>query len=191
MTAGGPERRPPLQQRLTGHPWLALWLVAVWVGLWGSLTAANLLGGIAVAGALLTLLPLPGHQAHGPVRPQALLRFALFFAVELVRASLVVAWQVLHPRRRLRSAVIAVEVPGASDRLLTVLANAISLTPGTLTLDVDRQRAVLYVHVLDVGAGGVDDARRSIAGLQRRAVLAVGSHDAVSALGPVPQGGRR
>lgn len=154
---------------------LLLWLILVWVGLWGSLTAANIAGGTVVAVALLLLLPLPEQRAESRVRPVALFAFVAYFAVELLRASMLVVWQVLHPSAPLRSAVFAVEVAVTSDRLLTMIGNCISLTPGTLTLEVDRERSVIFVHALDVGSGGVADARRSVLGLERRVVAALGS----------------
>jgi multicomponent Na+:H+ antiporter subunit E len=165
------------------HPFLVAWLTAVWVGLWGSVTAANVLGGLAVAVVLLALLPLPQVPPQGRVRPLALLGFLGFFAVELVRASLVVVRQVLLPRGELRQAVLALEVPGASDRLLALVANSISLTPGTLTVEVDRERARLYVHALDVGgADGVERARRDLLRLVRRAAEAVGPAEVLDRL---------
>ena len=165
------------------HPFLLLWLAAVWVGLWGAPTPANLLGGLLVAALLVALLPPPEPAGGNRVRWGALLRYVGFFAVELVRASLVVVWQVLRPGAELRQAVIAVDGLGASDLLLTVVANSISLTPGTLTLEVDRERSVLYVHVLDVGGPeGVERARRSIERLERLAVLALGSQDCLDRL---------
>jgi multicomponent Na+:H+ antiporter subunit E len=77
-----------------------------------------------------------------------------------------------------------VPVRGASDRLLTLLANAISLTPGTLTLEVNRQQSTLYVHVLDVGsgAGAVERVRADILRVERLAVCAVGSAQGRAAL---------
>lgn len=165
------------------HPFILLWLTVVWVGLWGSLTAANVLGGLAVAAVLLALLPLAQAPSQGWVRWPALLRYLVFFALELVRASLIVVWQVLRPGGELRQAVIAVDAMGASDRLLTVVANSISLTPGTLTLEVDRERSILYVHVLDVsGPEGVERARRSIEHLERLAILALGSQECLDRL---------
>jgi multicomponent Na+:H+ antiporter subunit E len=118
------------------------------------------------------------------VRPGALLRFVAFFAFDLVRASLRVVALVLRPRGELRQAVVAVPVAGASDALLTVLANAISLTPGTLTLEVDRARSTLYVHVLQVGEGAdaVERVRRDILALERLAIRAVGTPQARAAL---------
>jgi multicomponent Na+:H+ antiporter subunit E len=165
------------------HPWLVGWLTAVWVGLWGSVTAANVLGGLAVSLVLLALLPLPELPPQGRVRPLALLGFVGFFAVELLRASLLVTWQVLRPRPVLSQAVLALDVPGASDRLLALVANSISLTPGTLTLEVDRERSRLYVHALDVGGpGGVERARRDMLRLVRRAAAAVGPQDVLDRL---------
>lgn len=162
---------------LRRHPLLLLWLTAVWVGLWGSVTAANVLGGIAVAVVLVLTLPLTEVNEDDDVRAVPLLRFGAHFAVDLVRASLQVALLVVRPRTQLRQAVLAVPVRGASDRLLTLLANAISLTPGTLTLEVDRPRSTLYVHVIDVGEGpqALERVRASIRRVEDLAVQAVGS----------------
>lgn len=164
-------------RRITNRLGLLTWLTLVWVGLWGQPTFANFLGGLAVAVLVLVALPLNDIPDTQRVRPLALLRFLSYFAVDLVKASLQVALLVVRPRRTLRQAVIAVPVRGASDQLLTLLANAISLTPGTLTLEVDRPRATLYVHVLDVGPGpeGVERVRSDILALERLAILAVGS----------------
>ncbi len=171
-------------RRLRRHPVLLVWLTAVWVGLWGSVTSANVLGGLLVAVVLVAALPLPEGTDQNDVRPLALLRFVGFFAVDLVRASLQVALLVVRPHPQLRQAVVAVPVRGASDRLLTLLANTISLTPGTLTLEVDRQRSTLYVHVLDVGPKpqAVERVRSDILRLERLAILAIGPKDARRAL---------
>lgn len=162
---------------LLGRLGLLLWLTAVWVGLWGSLTPANVLGGLLIGAVVLLTLPLTSVDEQAIVRPLAVLRFAGYFALDLVRASLQVALLVVRPRRPLRSAVVAVPVRGATDGLLTLLANAISLTPGTLTLEIDRPRATLYVHAIDVPAGpqGVDQLRQDILRIERLAILAIGS----------------
>lgn len=180
-------------RRLTANLVLLAWLAAVWVALWGSLTAANVLGGLAVATALLLLLPLPEVPSQGRVRPVALVRLLLIFLWELVEASVTVVLQVLHPRAELRQGVVAVPVVGVSDRLLTMLANAVSLTPGTLALEVDRPKGVLYVHVLDLGggAGGVEDVRRSILRLERLIILALGPSDCLRELDEAEQSSAR
>lgn len=163
---------------------LVLWLTVVWVGLWGSVTVANVLGGLVVATVLVAVLPLPPVPGRPVVRPLSLLRFVGHFAVDLVVSSVQVSRLVLRPRLALRQGVIAVPVRGASDGLLTLLADAISLTPGTLTLEVDRPRSTLYVHVLDLGPGADDiaEVRRSTLSLERLAVRAIGSAEARQAL---------
>ncbi len=170
--------------RIGRRPALLAWLTLVWVGLWGTLSWANLLGGIGVALMLLLTLPLPPVATAGVVHPRALARFVGFFLVDLVSSTFHVARLVLRPARPLKPAVIAVPVRGASDQLLTLLANVISLTPGTLTLEVDRPRSTLHVHVIDVGdvAGGVDGARAQILEIERLAILALGSPDCRRAL---------
>ena len=149
----------------------------MWVGLWGSVSVANVLGGLAVALVLLATLPLPDVPARGILRPLAVLRFLGAFAVDLVRASGQVIVLVLRPRKELRQAVVAVEVVGASDQLLTLLGNAISLTPGTLTLEVDRERRILYVHLLQLASDrdAVERVRRDILRVEQRAIDAIGS----------------
>ena len=166
--------------RRTAQVTLVLWLTVVWVGLWGSVTAANVLGGLAVAVVVVVLLPLPSPGTPGVVDPRALLRFVAGFVVDLLVSTWQVAVLVLHPRGTLRQGVVAVHVPGASDALLTMLANAISLTPGTLTLDIDRHSSTLYVHALDIGPGpeGVRRLRQDLHDQAISAVRAVGPADA-------------
>jgi len=171
-------------RRITGRVPLLLWLTAVWVGLWGSITWANVGGGLVVSVVLLALLPLPDVPGSAVVRPLALLRFVGSFLVDLVTSSVQVVRLVLRPRGQLRQAVIAVPVRGATDQLLTLLANAISLTPGTLTLEVDRPRSTLYVHVIDIGTGAesVQRVRDGIRHIERLAILAVGGAESRQAL---------
>lgn len=150
------------------------WLVVVWVALWGEATPANLLGGAAVAAAVLRVFGRAGPRPAGPVRPLAALSFAGWFAVKLVQATVQVAVEAARPRPRINEAVIALPLPQVSDAVATVVANAISLTPGTLTLEVesDRDAAVLYVHALQ--APDPDVTRRQLFDLARRARAAFG-----------------
>jgi multicomponent Na+:H+ antiporter subunit E len=171
-------KRPPGRLGLIG------WLTFVWVALWGSVTAANVLGGLVLAVVLTRLLPLSKVPRQGRVRPVALARFVLFFFWELAAASATVTVQVLHPRAELRQAVIAVPMIGTTDRLLTLVANAVSLTPGTLTLEVDRPGSMLYVHALNIEGhpDAVEDVRRTVMRLERLAILALGPQESLTAL---------
>lgn len=156
---------------------LLVWLTVVWVALWGEISAANLLGGVVLAVALVALLPLAAVRDPARVRPLGLARFLAVFAVDLVLASVQVVVLVLRRDGPTRQGIIRVPVSGDSDRLLTLVANAISLTPGTLTVEVDRASSTLWVHALDVGDGepGLRDLRRSVQRVERLAARALGT----------------
>jgi multicomponent Na+:H+ antiporter subunit E len=125
------------------------WLVGVWVALWGDLSAANVLSGLVVGAALITAFPHAGPGPTGVFRPWRALQFVGYFLYKLVESNFLVAWEVITPNNEgINEAIVAVPITGASDAVVTLVANAISLTPGTLTLEVRREPATLYVHVL-------------------------------------------
>lgn len=126
-----------------------LWLTGLWVVLWRSVTAATILTGLLVAGLLVLL----GHRRRGRdvphrVHPVAMVRFVVHVLVLLVQSNLTLAKEVLTPTDHTFPGVISVAVPPSSSLVLTLVANSISLTPGTVTLDIDRQPDVLHVHGL-------------------------------------------
>ena len=75
-------------------------------------------------------------------------RFALFFVWELVLANLRVAYDVVTPGYHMRPAIVAVPLDAKTDAEITLLANLITLTPGSFSLDVSADRSVLYVHAM-------------------------------------------
>lgn len=156
-------------------------LTVVWIALWGELTVGNVLGGGLVSCALLLAFPLRRRTTpHGTLRPLHALRFLAYFVWKLVEASVIVAWEVVTPRNRINEGIVAVPIVGVSDLLATVVANAITLTPGTLTLEYRRDPAVLYVHVLHLSS--VEDVRRDVRYLELLAVRAFGSPQAREAI---------
>lgn len=167
------------------RPILVLWLVVVWVALWGDLTFANVAGGVLVAAALTMAIPVTGDRgratsAGAVVRPLAALHFAGWFALKLVEANVVVGWEVLTPRSRINEGVVAVPLHGCSDSLTTVVASCVSLTPGTLVIDVDRDPLVLYVHVLHLRTP--EEIRSEVKTLERLAINAFGTASARASL---------
>ena len=148
---------------------LGLWLVAVWIMLWEGLTIANALTGTVLAAALILAFP-PRGSGRIPVRPLAALRLLGHFVVKLVEANAVVAWEVLTPRNRINEAIVAVPIDDQRDGIIALVANAVSLIPGTLTLEVRREPTVLYVHVLHLRS--VEAARDEVQTLHRLALAA-------------------
>ncbi|WP_341719649.1 Na+/H+ antiporter subunit E [Micromonospora sp. FIMYZ51] len=180
--AAGPERagagrgRPTRARRWRDQGLAVGGLVLVWILLWGDLSWGNLLGGLLVGVAVLVFFPLPAVSFGGRLRLRGLLVFAGRFVVELVVASLHVARIAVQPGYTPRSAILAVRLLVPTDFNLALTAEAISLVPGTLIVEVDRDAAVLYVHVLDIRTpADLAAAREQIRTVERRIVAAVGS----------------
>lgn len=74
--------------------------------------------------------------------------FIAYFLYELVLANLRVALEVLTPTHHMQAAIVRVQTETRTDLELTSLANAITMTPGTLSLEVDSVTHDLYVHTL-------------------------------------------
>ncbi|MCW2636361.1 MAG: mnhE [Blastococcus sp.] len=161
---------------------LLVWLVVVWNLLWGTWSWANLLSGIALALVVTVVLPLPPVVGAARVHPGGFLAFLGVFVVDLVTSGAQVAWQTLRPGVP-RSAIIRVQLRTDSDLLLTVVAEALSLVPGSLVIDMDRERLLLAVHVLHVhDLADVERQRASVLALEARVVRAFGSADEIAAL---------
>ncbi len=79
------------------------------------------------------------------------LRWCGIFAKALVKANIDVAKIVLSPAISIRPGIVAVPMEAETDFEITLLANAITLTPGTITVHVDQAERMLLVHALDVG----------------------------------------
>lgn len=77
--------------------------------------------------------------------------FLLYFLKELAMANLRVARDVVSPLDRLRPGIVAVPLDLASDGQITLLATLVTLTPGTLTLDISSDRRVIYIHAMSAG----------------------------------------
>ncbi|MEV4274619.1 Na+/H+ antiporter subunit E [Actinoplanes xinjiangensis] len=173
-------------------------LTTVWMLLWGVFSWFTLLGGFLVSMLVLTVFPLPPVTFAGRLRPGGLARFAVRFLADLVVASSQLAWTALAGRRVPRSAVLAVRLAVRSDLHLTLCAEAVSLVPGSLIVDMDRAEGILYIHVFDLtGPADVDRFRRDVRGLEERIVRAVGSDaeinlldTGVAAAGPIEGGPR-
>ena len=145
--------------------------VGLWIALWGDLSWANVLSGLALATAVNIVLPVVRESHGGRLRPfRAMLYFGLM-TVLLTKASLEVANIVIR-RKRISPGIIAVEFPHATPALINLLTNSIVLTPGTIVVDVRTDPCVLVVHVLDVE--DIEAARRSIRELILLALEAFG-----------------
>ena len=127
---------------------LNILLALAWGALTGQFEPINLSFGFVLGYAMLGLISRraqkPGYFRKLPV----VIEFLLFFLKEMLFANLRMAVTVLSPHMQLRPAVMAVPIELRTEAAITLLMNLITLTPGTLSLDVSTDRKMLYIHTL-------------------------------------------
>lgn len=125
------------------------------VGIFAALLVAFITGDLFVQ--------RPSNLAH----PRRYFYFVFYylpvFLWEMVKANIDVAYRVAHPALPINPGIVKVKTKLKSDTALTFLANSITLTPGTLSVDIDRQSGVIYVHWINVKSKDTDAATKIIA----------------------------
>ncbi len=129
---------------------LLLLFVGVWLAVSGSVTPANILFGLIVSALALGLIrhqiPKDGRHRLRPVRVLSLL---LLCFKELALSAWKVAVMVTRPKLDVQPGIFAYPLRLTTDFEITLLANLITLTPGTLSVDVSEDKTTLYVHAID------------------------------------------
>ncbi len=125
---------------------LNIFLAIGWASLMGSFSLASLAAGFVVGYlALWIARPLFGESTYF-LRVWRVLRLAGLFLYELLVSSFRVAWDVVTPSHLSQPGIIAMPLDAKGDTEILLVASLISLTPGTLSLDVSPDRKTLYVH---------------------------------------------
>jgi len=144
-----------------------VFLAVFWALASGRFTLASLATGF-LAGLLVLFLTRRaiGAEAYLLKFPRCL-ALLLYFIYDLVTANLRLARDVARPKRDLKPAIIAIPMDAKTDGEITLLASLIALTPGTLTLDVSRDRKTIFIH--SMYAEDVEGVRRTIKeGLEKK-----------------------
>jgi multicomponent Na+:H+ antiporter subunit E len=150
------------------------WLLLVWVALWRDLSLANVLSGLVLGAVTLALFPLPSAGFDRRLRPVPFVRFGLLFAWSVVKANVIVAWEVVTPRNRINEGIVAVPLRTRDPVIITIVSHSIILAPGTMVVDIDMDpETVLFVHALHLRSA--DEVRREVQTLERLALAALGS----------------
>ena len=118
----------------------------------GHVSAANILSGLAIAVLITVLLPLPAVPVEGRVHPLSLLRLLGTVTYYLVLSSAQVAWLAVKPGPPPLSAVLRAHLAVKSDLVLALAVTIFNLIPGSIVLEIDQTRRMLYMHVIDVGS---------------------------------------
>ncbi len=139
----------------------------VWMGLTWAVDWQHLLVGLLVALFVSFMTGDMFIQAAQPSRRGAgrylwLLLYVPFFAWECFKANVDVAYRVGHPDVPINPGIVKVKTKLKSDTGITFLANSITLTPGTLSVDVDKESGLLYVHWINVKDKEIEAWTKSI-----------------------------
>jgi multicomponent Na+:H+ antiporter subunit E len=152
---------------------LNILLAIVWIFITGEFTLGNIIFGF-VLGYLVLVLVSPAMDEGRYVRKiWKVLFLVVYFIKELFISSIRVAVDVMKPRFRMQSGVVAIPLDVQTNFEITLLANLISLTPGTLSLDTSPDGKTLYMHAMYIDNGDVEAVRRSIKNGMERYILEV------------------
>lgn len=156
-------------------PFLA-WLVVLWMLLWSQFTVLAFLTGLVVAVFVTRVFRLPTVELSGRVNLWYAATFVVQFLWAMLRGAIAVTVQVFDFRRLPGTAIIAVPLRYADDLMMTHVAVVSSLIPGSLIVEADRDRQVLYLHVIGVrSAADVEKQRAGVLRWERRIVRALGA----------------
>ncbi|MFN3873158.1 MAG: Na+/H+ antiporter subunit E [Ignavibacterium sp.] len=138
----------------------------VWFALTDIKNYQEVLIGIAIS---LLISFLAGHflittekSQHPVKRFIHFLFYILKFIWEMIKANLEVAYLVIHPMLPIKPGIVKIKTKLTKDSAITVLSNSITLTPGTLTIDVNEQKKELYIHWINVKTQDIDKATEEI-----------------------------
>lgn len=160
-------------RRIALRIWNLCWLMLVWILLWGTFSAANIISGLIIALIITLLLPLPRVPVEGRLRPVALLRLIWYVSYSLVLSSVQVAWLAIRPGPPPATAVLRAHLAVRSDLVLALAVGVLTLIPGSVVLEVDQQRRLIYVHVLNTGSEKtVTNFYRSVRTVERLMIAA-------------------
>jgi multicomponent Na+:H+ antiporter subunit E len=146
-------------------------LAFIWAAVTGRFDFSNVLIGMAIGHMVLFIAqPIMGSSTYFS-RIRYVLRFALFYIWEMILANLRVAYDVMTPLRRIRPGVLAIPLEAKTEAEITLLANLITLTPGSVSLDVSSDRRFLYLHAMYID--DLEKYREDVKKIMERRVLEV------------------
>jgi len=124
-----------------------------------------------IAGGVVSLLVAVVMGSMFITRPHMLNPIRIFYFLfwylpvfmwELVKANFDVAYRVIHPSMPIKPGIVRLRTKLKSDTGLTFLANSITLTPGTLTVDINKDDGILYIHWINVVGSDPETTFREI-----------------------------
>lgn len=134
--------------KLFPHPRFSLFLLVLWLLMVESIAVAQILLG----GFLAWLIPFGTQQfwleKSSMHHPLLMGRYVLRLFIDIIRSNLLVAWQIISPKQKLKPGFVEYPVRLNNDFAITLLASTVTLTPGTVSAHITRDKKILLLHVL-------------------------------------------
>lgn len=132
------------------HLLMNLMLTFVWVAITGTLDFINFLFGYILGFAILWLIERKNDKKKKKYfyRVPKIIGFVLYFIYDLLKANFKIAYDVITPKYFMSPGIVAYPLRTENDFEITMLSNVISLTPGTLIIDVSEDKQALYIHTM-------------------------------------------
>ena len=125
---------------------LNVMLTLIWIALTGTFTYINFFIGFFISYFILWVLSRNSEDKRYFTIAFKIVGFFFFFLYEMLKANWQVAYEVMTSNLHMKPGIVKIELEAKTDLEITLLSNLISLTPGTLVLDVSDDRKVMYVH---------------------------------------------
>ena len=143
---------------------LNIFLAVLWMLMWEAFDVYSLIAGFLLGYLLLGIVSRTMQGQGYGTKGWELLSFGVYFLRILIKANMQVAWEILTPRYNMTPRFIRYPVDGLTDVQITCLANAITLTPGTLSVDISDDKRLLYLHCMyardrDAAVAEIDELR--------------------------------
>ncbi len=144
---------------------LIVWVFGAWPFVDGRIDVQNMTAGVIISALVAVLfhevLPKEHHVFISPVRVFWFLVYVPVFLYYLVKANVDVMYRALHPKLPIRPGIVKIKTNLKTDSAITALANSITLTPGTMTVDLTDD-GFIYIHWIYVRSDDVEQATKHI-----------------------------
>ncbi len=152
------------REKVKGFVWLLLVTFVLWLALSSKLDLPELITGGVVC-LIVSFFGVHVYSKLGlpPLSIKGILFFLIYIIVlfwEIIKANFDVAYRIIHPRMPIKPGIVVIKTSLKSDIAKLILANSITLTPGTFTLDVIGDK--LLIHWINVKAEDIDKATNMI-----------------------------
>jgi len=143
-----------------------IWILLTWPfvdgKIDGQVVVAGLIASVIVAVMFHEILPKEHHVFISPVRIFWFLVYIPVFFYYVFKANLDVVYRALHPKMPIKPGIVKIKTTLKTESGITALANSITLTPGTLTVDLTDD-GFLYIHWINVKSDDIEQATKYIA----------------------------